>query len=79
MTIFLNEISSLTVKFVCSAPALSSRGAAKTSIPVSMDDLPSKTQLKAYTNGELSWNLDSDDRSGSGMAAPLFKSFMQVS
>ncbi|KAK4802607.1 hypothetical protein SAY86_000810 [Trapa natans] len=61
-----------------SAPALSSRGAAKASTPISVNHLSSSTQLRAYANGELSWNLDSDDRSSSGMASPLFKSFMQV-
>ncbi|OWM87739.1 conserved oligomeric Golgi complex subunit 1 [Punica granatum] len=61
-----------------SAPALSSRGAAKTSIPVSVDDLTSRTRLKAYANGELSGNLNLSDSTSSGMAAPLLKSFMQV-
>lgn len=72
------ECQVLNVRFLCSAPALSSRGTAKTSVPLSVSDLSSSTQLKAYANGELSWNLDSDDRPNSGMAAPLFKSFMQV-
>ncbi|XP_057971272.1 conserved oligomeric Golgi complex subunit 1 [Malania oleifera] len=60
-----------------SAPALSSRGTTKTSIPTSLDDV-SRSSWKAYSNGELSQNIDFDDNMSLGVAAPFFKSFMQV-
>ncbi|KAJ0017398.1 hypothetical protein Pint_11673 [Pistacia integerrima] len=62
-----------------SAPALSSRATTRTSIPAVSDDISSRGFLKAYTNGELSQNLDLDDNSSFGVAAPFLKSFMQAS
>lgn len=61
-----------------SAPALSSRGTTKTSIPTSSDDASSRSPWKAYANGELSQKIDFDDTSSFGVATPLLKSFMQV-
>ncbi|RVX24002.1 hypothetical protein CK203_000135 [Vitis vinifera] len=60
------------------APALSSRGTTKTSIPTSSDDASSRSPWKAYANGELSQKIDFDDTSSFGVATPLLKSFMQV-
>lgn len=64
--------------WLSSAPALSSRAAAKTSLPISSDDISSRSSWKAYANGELSGNIDLDDNSSFGVAAPFLKSFMQV-
>ncbi|GLT87998.1 hypothetical protein SLE2022_060440 [Rubroshorea leprosula] len=61
-----------------SAPALSSRGTTKTSIPASSDSIISKSSWKTYSNGELSQKVDLDDNSSFGVAAPFLKSFMQV-
>ncbi|PQQ01951.1 conserved oligomeric Golgi complex subunit 1 [Prunus yedoensis var. nudiflora] len=61
-----------------SAPALSSRGTAKTSIPTSSDDISSRSTWKSYANGDLSSKLDLDDNSSFGVAVPIFKSFMQA-
>ncbi|KDP32491.1 hypothetical protein JCGZ_13416 [Jatropha curcas] len=61
-----------------SAPALSSRGTAKPSIPAASDDISSRSSWKAYTNGEFSQKIDLDDNSSFGVAAPILKSFMQV-
>ncbi|XP_065876483.1 conserved oligomeric Golgi complex subunit 1 [Euphorbia lathyris] len=61
-----------------SAPALSSRGSTKTSIPAVSDDISSRSSWRAFANGELSTNIDMDDNSSFGVAAPIFKSFMQV-
>lgn len=61
-----------------SAPALSSRGTTKASISTLSDDISSRTSWKAYTNGDLSRKMEFDDNSNFGVAAPLFKSFMQV-
>ncbi|KAM1023711.1 hypothetical protein EV1_044116 [Malus domestica] len=60
-----------------SAPALSSRGTAKASIPTSSDDISSRSPWKAYTNGELSSKLDLDDNA-SFSAVPIFNSLMQA-
>ncbi|KAL3534799.1 hypothetical protein ACH5RR_003260 [Cinchona calisaya] len=60
-----------------SAPGLSSRGAAGASTSTSADVL-SRSSRNSYTNNELSRNIDIDDNSSLGMAAPLLKSFMQV-
>ncbi|KAJ4844214.1 Golgi transport complex subunit 1 [Turnera subulata] len=61
-----------------SAPALSARGTNKKSISASLDALSSGSTWKAYTNGELSQNIDLDDNSSFGVANPILKSFMQV-
>ncbi|KAF2292033.1 hypothetical protein GH714_000256 [Hevea brasiliensis] len=61
-----------------SAPALSSRGTPKASIPAASDDISLRSSWKAYTNGELSQKIDLDDNSSFGVAAPILKSFMQV-
>ncbi|KAJ6891830.1 oligomeric Golgi complex subunit 1-like [Populus alba x Populus x berolinensis] len=61
-----------------SAPALSSRGTKKTSIQGTADDISSRSSWKAYTNGELSRNIDLDENTSFGVAAPILKSFMQV-
>ncbi|XP_050204698.1 conserved oligomeric Golgi complex subunit 1 [Mercurialis annua] len=61
-----------------SAPALSSRGTTKTSIPAASDDISSRSSWKAYTSGELSQKVDLDDNSSFGVATPILKSFMQV-
>ncbi|KAJ9176055.1 hypothetical protein P3X46_011405 [Hevea brasiliensis] len=61
-----------------SAPALSSRGTPKTSIPAASDDISSRSSWKAYTNGEFSQKISLDDNSSFGVAAPILKSFMQV-
>ncbi|WCJ38931.1 Conserved oligomeric Golgi complex subunit 1 [Euphorbia peplus] len=61
-----------------SAPALSSRGSTKTSIQAVSDDISSRSSWRAFTNGELSQNIDMDENSSFGVAAPIFKSFMQV-
>lgn len=61
-----------------SAPALSSRGARKTSIAASVDDVSSRSSWNAYTNGKLSQKIDFDDNMSFGVAAPFLKSFMQV-
>lgn len=60
-------------------PALSSRAAAKTSLQVPINDFASKRLLKSYADGELSREMDLDDKSSAGVAAPLLKSFMQAS
>ncbi|KAI7997727.1 Conserved oligomeric Golgi complex subunit 1 [Camellia lanceoleosa] len=61
-----------------SAPALSSRGTTTASISTSRDDVSSRSSWKSYTNEELSRNIDIDDDSSFGVAAPFLKSFMQV-
>ncbi|EEF47321.1 conserved oligomeric Golgi complex subunit 1 [Ricinus communis] len=61
-----------------SAPALSSRGTTKPSIPAASDDITSRNTWKAYSSGELSQKMDLDDNSSFGVAAPILKSFMQV-
>jgi hypothetical protein len=61
-----------------SAPALSSRGTTKTSIQGTADDISSRSSWKAYTKGELSRNIDLDENTSFGVAAPILKSFMQV-
>ncbi|KAK3420081.1 hypothetical protein EUGRSUZ_G00871 [Eucalyptus grandis] len=60
-----------------SVPALSSRRTSKATTGVSMDGFSSRSP-KSYSNGEISRTIDLDDRSSSGVAAPLLKSFMQV-
>ncbi|KAF5941278.1 hypothetical protein HYC85_022445 [Camellia sinensis] len=60
-----------------SAPALSSRGTTTASISTSRDDVSSRSSWKSYTNEELSRNIDIDDDSSFGVAAPFLKSFMQ--
>ncbi|GFY99877.1 Vps51/Vps67 family (components of vesicular transport) protein [Actinidia rufa] len=61
-----------------SAPALSSRGTSKASTSTSIDDASSRNSWRSYTNEELSQNIDIDDNSSFGVAAPFLKSFMQV-
>lgn len=61
-----------------SAPALSSRTTVKASAAASMDDVSSRSSWKSLTNDELVGNIDVDDNSSLGMAAPILKSFMQV-
>lgn len=60
-----------------SAPALSSRGTKKTFTP-SSNEISSRSSWNSITNGELSPNMNLDDSSSLGVAAPLLKSFMQV-
>lgn len=62
-----------------SAPALSSRGATKASLPTSPNDISSRSSWKAFTNGELAQKIEFDDNSSFGVATPFLKSFMQVS
>ena len=61
----------------CSAPALSSRAATKTPLRTSSDDVSSRSPWKA-SNGEFSHQALLDDNSSFGVAAPFFKSVMQV-
>ncbi|OUZ99293.1 hypothetical protein BVC80_717g12 [Macleaya cordata] len=61
-----------------SAPALSSRGTAKSALPSSSEDVSSRSSWKSYPSGEMSQKLEFDDSSSFGVATPLFKSFMQV-
>ncbi|GKV29015.1 hypothetical protein SLEP1_g37995 [Rubroshorea leprosula] len=61
-----------------SAPALSSRGTARSSIPAASDNIISRGSWRSYPNGELSQKVDMDDNSSLGVAAPFLKSFMQV-
>ncbi|XP_022929746.1 conserved oligomeric Golgi complex subunit 1-like isoform X1 [Cucurbita moschata] len=61
-----------------SAPVLSSKGGMKAAVPTPSDDISSRNSWKAFTNGELPQKLDLNDNSSFGVAAPLFKSFMQV-
>ncbi|KAF9609004.1 hypothetical protein IFM89_012343 [Coptis chinensis] len=61
-----------------SAPALSSKGTAKSSLSISSDDISSRSSWKAYSNGELSPKLEFDDASSFSVATPFLKSFMQV-
>ncbi|KAL2250810.1 conserved oligomeric Golgi complex subunit 1 [Sesamum indicum] len=61
-----------------SAPALSVRNAARTAVSTSMDDVYSRNSWKNYTNEEISRNIDVDEDSSLGVAAPFLKSFMQV-
>lgn len=61
-----------------SAPALSSRGATKASLPTSPNDISSRSSWKAFTNGELAQKIEFDDNSSFGVATPFLKSFMQV-
>jgi len=61
-----------------SAPALSSRGTKKTFTP-SSNEISSRSSWNSITNGELSQKINLDDSSSLGVAAPLLKSFMQVS
>ncbi|CAO2832628.1 unnamed protein product [Amaranthus hypochondriacus] len=60
-----------------SAPALSSRAATKTPLRTSSDDVSSRSPWKA-SNGEFSHQALFDDNSSFGVAAPFFKSVMQV-
>ncbi|KAI3925887.1 hypothetical protein MKW92_012892 [Papaver armeniacum] len=59
-----------------SAPALSSRGTAKSALPSSTEDISSRSSWKSYPSGDSSPKLDYDDTSS--FASPLLKSFMQV-
>ena len=68
----------LISSFLSSTPALSSRGATKSSFQATSDDIPSRSSWKAYTNGELSQKIDLDENSSFGVATPILKSFMQV-
>ncbi|KAL6575049.1 hypothetical protein OROMI_012334 [Orobanche minor] len=62
-----------------SAPALSVRNAARTSISASVDDdVYSRNSWKSYQNDEMSRSSDVDEDSSLGVAAPFLKSFMQV-
>ncbi|KAL2553008.1 Vps51/Vps67 family (components of vesicular transport) protein [Forsythia ovata] len=61
-----------------SAPALSSRAAARASVSTSMNDISLRKSWSSYTNDEMSRKIDVDENSSLGMAAPLFKSFMEV-
>lgn len=61
-----------------SAPVLSAKGTSKSPISTSMDDVSSRSSWRNYTNEELSRNIDMDDNTSFGVAAPLLKSFMQV-
>ncbi|KAL3628210.1 hypothetical protein CASFOL_027256 [Castilleja foliolosa] len=61
-----------------SAPALSVRNAARTSVSTSMDDVYSRNSWKSYKNDEMSRNSDVDEDSTLGVAAPFLKSFMQA-
>ncbi|XP_038889846.1 conserved oligomeric Golgi complex subunit 1 [Benincasa hispida] len=61
-----------------SAPVLSSKGGMKATVPTPSDDISSRNSWKAFTNGELPQKIDLNDNSSFGVAAPLFKSFMQV-
>ncbi|CAA2991649.1 conserved oligomeric Golgi complex subunit 1 [Olea europaea subsp. europaea] len=61
-----------------SAPTLSSRGAARASASTSMNDISLRKSWGSYTNDEISRKIDIDENSNLGMAAPLFKSFMEV-
>ncbi|GMQ11890.1 hypothetical protein CsSME_00054364 [Camellia sinensis var. sinensis] len=44
----------------------------------SRDVVSSRSSWKSYTNEEISRNIDIDDDSSFGVAAPFLKSFMQV-
>ncbi|XP_043721124.1 conserved oligomeric Golgi complex subunit 1-like [Telopea speciosissima] len=61
-----------------SAPALSSRGTSKSSLPMTSVDVASRSSWKTISSGELSPKLDFDDNSSFGIATPFLKSFMQV-
>ncbi|KAL7137316.1 hypothetical protein ABFS83_10G083300 [Erythranthe nasuta] len=61
-----------------SAPALSVRNSARTSVSASTDDVYSRNSWKSYTSDEISRNTDVDEDSSLGVAAPFLKSFMQV-
>ncbi|KAL4028564.1 hypothetical protein IC575_011761 [Cucumis melo] len=61
-----------------SAPVLSSKGGMKATVPTPSDDISSRNSWKAFTNGDLPQKMDLNDNSSFGVAAPLFKSFMQV-
>ncbi|GAB2246186.1 hypothetical protein Droror1_Dr00001679 [Drosera rotundifolia] len=61
-----------------SAPALSSRGMTKAPFRTSSDDISSRSKWKAQTSRDLSQGIDFNDSSSFGVAAPFFKSFMQV-
>ncbi|KAJ6350483.1 hypothetical protein OIU78_006617 [Salix suchowensis] len=61
-----------------STPALSSRGATKSSFQATSDDISSRNSWKAYTNGEISQKIDLDENTSFGVATPILKSFMQV-
>ncbi|CAI0397988.1 unnamed protein product [Linum tenue] len=61
-----------------SAPALSSRGTTKSSFPASIEDASSRNLWTAYGNRELPSKINFDDSSSFSVAAPIFKSFMQV-
>ncbi|KAG1368830.1 conserved oligomeric Golgi complex subunit 1 [Cocos nucifera] len=59
-----------------SAPALSSRGAHKSTLQMSADDASSSSPWKAYSNGERSPKPELDDTLSFGVATPLLKSIM---
>ncbi|KAF5187245.1 conserved oligomeric Golgi complex subunit 1-like, partial [Thalictrum thalictroides] len=61
-----------------SAPALSSKGTAKSALSTSSDDISSRSSWRTYSNGELSQKLEFDDTSSFSVATPFLKSFMQV-
>ncbi|CAA0818811.1 Vps51/Vps67 family (components of vesicular transport) protein [Striga hermonthica] len=61
-----------------SAPALSVRNAARTSMSTSVDDAYLRNSWKSYKSDEISRSSDVDDDSSLGVAAPFLKSFMQV-
>ena len=66
----------LISSYLSSTPALSSRGTTKTSFQATSDDISSRSSWKAYSNEELSRNIDLDENSSFGVAT--LKSFMQV-
>nr|XP_043610287.1 conserved oligomeric Golgi complex subunit 1 [Erigeron canadensis] len=61
-----------------SAPVLSAKGASKSPIATSVDDVSTRGSWRNYTQEELSRNMDMDDNTSSGVATPFLKSFMQV-
>lgn len=68
----------LSFYFLSSAPALSVRNAARTSVSGSTDDVYSRNSWRSFATDEISRNTDLDDDSSLGVAAPFLKSFMQV-
>ncbi|XP_043721722.1 conserved oligomeric Golgi complex subunit 1-like [Telopea speciosissima] len=58
-----------------SAPALSSRGTSKSSLPMTSDDNSSQSSWKTISNGKFSPKLDFDDNSSFGVACTIFEIF----
>ncbi|KAK9058665.1 hypothetical protein SSX86_023507 [Deinandra increscens subsp. villosa] len=61
-----------------SAPVLSAKGANKSPISTSINDVSSRNSWRNYTQEEFSHNIDTDDNASLGVASPFLKSFMQV-